>query len=294
MMNEREQKEEKEEKEQKKWKEYYKVILKDGSTVQLWDLEEKIAGIARRSKTLKDYNYIYALVRYCDALEYINRAGFKDPSTEEEDNKKGHENMELVLQEIGISNLLYLIKRTIKLLDPTTILSKRLQREYDIYNEFLPYFLVNKPEKPAKPEKPEKPEGKEGKEGKNYYKVTLKDGRIVQLWDLEEKITKQEIILEGILGKMDYHYIYALVRFCDVLEYFNRAGIKDPNTEEEDMKKAYDNIELIEERIGTLCLMGLIRRTLDILDPDTVLFNRLFEYLKSLIYNHLIYTLDSH
>ena len=97
---------------------------------------------------------------------------------------------------------------------------------------------------------------------KEYYNVKLKDGNETQVWEVEKalafsvafrSIRVDSIIVAG--------YYYEFLRFCDAFEYVARAGRKDIKTTEEDIAKAKDNLQQIQDKeflsfmIEELCKM---------------------------------------
>ena len=97
---------------------------------------------------------------------------------------------------------------------------------------------------------------------KEYYNVKLKDGNETQVWEVE-KVLAFSVVLKSL--KVDpiivAGYFYAFARFCDVFEYVARAGRKDIKTTEEDIAKARDNLQQIQDKeflsfmIEELCKM---------------------------------------
>lgn len=74
-------------------KEYYNIKCKDGIDRQVWDIEKALAiDVVLNIDNISIYPY-YEFVRFCDAFEYIARAGRKDINTKDEDIAKAKDNL---------------------------------------------------------------------------------------------------------------------------------------------------------------------------------------------------------
>lgn len=115
-------------------KEYYNIKCKDGIDRQVWDIERELAfaslWVENQVSIKQGSRFQYAFLRFCDAFEYVARAGRKDSRTKEEDIAKAKDN----LQQIDIEDknfLLYLVDKLYKITEIGEELKKLIDETYE-------------------------------------------------------------------------------------------------------------------------------------------------------------------